>query len=113
MKDAIFIIYPERRWVALDKIESMYCDAVANNEIAPGLRDQHEMAAALEDMGWITIGEPLEDDLVAEYAAWCRQQRLPQISAHELAIEDVTEAQREWLRDFIERWQRAIKPPGD
>ena len=55
MKDAIFVIYPKPEWVPLDTIERWYWEAVAANEVAPGLRDQMEMAEALADMGFIHI----------------------------------------------------------
>jgi hypothetical protein len=48
------------------------------------------------------------DDLYHEYHAWCLTQRLPWISADELILEDyLTEAQREWLSQFIYDWDGA------
>lgn len=51
-----------------------------------------------------------EQELCREYDAWCAEQKLPHISADELICEDVTDAQRAWLRDFISRWEEATAP---
>ena len=53
----IYIIYPERRWISEQKLASWYADAVANMEAEPGARTVREMAAALEDIGFITRAE--------------------------------------------------------
>lgn len=46
------------------------------------------------------------DRLAAELERWCMDQRLPFISADELVSYGViTDGQREWLVDFLERWQ--------
>lgn len=50
----IYIIYPERRWVSADRLTDWYADAVANMEAQPGARTVDEMAAELEDIGFIT-----------------------------------------------------------
>jgi hypothetical protein len=46
------------------------------------------------------------DALCDEYDAWCIQQRLPRVDAYEQLCGRVTEAQRQWLLDFCERWER-------
>lgn len=52
------------------------------------------------------------DKLMAEYDRFLEQEDLPELSADELIvqtndddIELVTDAQRAWLADFIERWE--------
>lgn len=54
----IYIIYPERRWISQTKLARWYADAVANREAEPGATNLNEMAAALEDAGFITRAEP-------------------------------------------------------
>jgi hypothetical protein len=52
------IIWPERRTVSADKIETWYSDALANNEIAEAYKaakTADDMAAALHDAGIITL----------------------------------------------------------
>lgn len=49
------------------------------------------------------------DALVAELCTWVDSQGLPQRSADELLLEDVTEAQREWLEDFLGRWDAEVR----
>ena len=46
------------------------------------------------------------DALCDEYDAWCIQQRLPRVDADEQLCGRVTEAQRQWLLAFCERWER-------
>lgn len=45
-----------------------------------------------------------EAGLCDELAAWCKTQGLPLMSADELILQGLTEAQREYLSDFILRW---------
>lgn len=53
--------------------------------------------------GWI---------LSAEYQDWCDQQGLPVMSADELLREKITAAQREWVIDFIKRWDAMLQAQG-
>jgi hypothetical protein len=47
-----------------------------------------------------------EQELFDEFAAWCAAQGLPvQKSAEDLIRAGVTEEQREWLIDFIDRYE--------
>lgn len=55
---AVYTVYPEKKWVDSDTIETWYCDAVANKEVEhlgtnPSLK---EMAESLDDAGIITLG---------------------------------------------------------
>jgi hypothetical protein len=50
------------------------------------------------------------DPLIAEYAAWNKAQGLDLGSADEhVWDEDLTDAQRAWLRNFVVRWDEAAK----
>jgi len=56
----IYIIWPEKRAVSDEEIASWYSDAVANGEIGPSYvpeMDSEKMAAALEDIGVLTVGK--------------------------------------------------------
>ena len=44
--------------------------------------------------------------LCDEYQAWCREQGLPHVDAHEQMLGKITEPQYQWLLDFCERWER-------
>ena len=60
MTDGVRIIWPERRFVSAEQIESWFADAVANNEIAPdrlSVKTIREKAEALDDTGMITLGK--------------------------------------------------------
>lgn len=49
-------------------------------------------------------------DLCAEYDAWNHHQGLDLGSADEhLCDESLTEEQRDWLRDFCDRWDAAAR----
>ena len=59
----VFIIWPEKRWVSEEKITTWFSDAVANGRIAPHYlraKTTEEMAAALDDAGYLTVGRPPE-----------------------------------------------------
>lgn len=49
--------------------------------------------------------EVLFDSLVDEYAEWVEEQGLPLWSADELLAEDVTQEQKDWLEDYLVRWE--------
>lgn len=56
----IFIIWPERRFVSDQQIESWFLDAVADAQIGPDrfhAESVREKAEALEDAGFITLGD--------------------------------------------------------
>lgn len=58
------LVYPERRVVSEDTIETWYSDALANGEVEPTPTEPSvfEKAAALDDSGIITIsGLPWKD----------------------------------------------------
>lgn len=48
--------------------------------------------------------------LCDELKKWCGENSLPFRSADDLAAEDVTDAQRAWLIDFIHRWEQGTRP---
>jgi hypothetical protein len=51
------IIWPEQRWVGGDIIAGWYSDAVENQDVMPPYTtDVREMAMALSDIGFITVG---------------------------------------------------------
>jgi hypothetical protein len=50
---------------------------------------------------------PLREQLVAEYQAFLASEGLPSLSADEQDLEQCTREQAAWLRDFIDRWDRA------
>ena len=54
------------------------------------------------------------DALIAEYEAWQKQQGLNLVSPHEGIPfdENMTDAQRTWLRDFAQRWESATRVLG-
>lgn len=54
----IYLVYPERRWISAERLTQWYADAVANMEAQPGARTVDEMAAELEDIGFITRAAP-------------------------------------------------------
>jgi hypothetical protein len=45
------------------------------------------------------------DSLTAEYQSWLDNEGLPQLSADELLSEDLTPKQREYVSDFLRRWE--------
>ncbi len=45
--------------------------------------------------------------LCKEYQEWSAAQGLPAMSADELIFEEISDAQRVWLTDFIIRWDAA------
>lgn len=56
---SLYIVYPEKKWISHEAIETMFDDAVANNEIdaaralaCPGIDDKIRV---LEDIGHITV----------------------------------------------------------
>ena len=58
---AIYLVYPEKRWVENQEIETWYLDAIDNSLIKMGqakARNVDEMAEVLEDIGIITRGKP-------------------------------------------------------
>ena len=60
---SVFIIWPERKWVSEEKIATWFSDAVANDLIAPhylSAKTTEEMAKALDDAGYLTVGNPPE-----------------------------------------------------
>lgn len=53
----IRIIWPEVKWLTPERVNSLYEDAIANQEdIELGLTDPMEQARALDDLGVITLG---------------------------------------------------------
>jgi hypothetical protein len=51
------------------------------------------------------------EELADEFEAWCGEQGIEPMCAHELLMIDgigihLTQEQRTWLNDFIERWDR-------
>lgn len=57
----VYLIYPEKKWIPVEKLSGWYHDAVANEEIDPsyvGLSDDEwsMQAEALSDAGLITLG---------------------------------------------------------
>jgi hypothetical protein len=46
-----------------------------------------------------------EAELCAEFKAWCQRENLPWLSADELILEDITDAQRRYISKFILRWE--------
>lgn len=66
------------------------------------------MAAQTKEESNAIIAQSNDDlqKLVDEYTAWNKSQGLDLGSADEhLFDESLTDAQREWLRDFCERWE--------
>jgi hypothetical protein len=54
---AIRIIWPENKWLTPERINSLYEDAIANQEdVEMGLTDPMEQARVLDDLGVITLG---------------------------------------------------------
>lgn len=48
--------------------------------------------------------------LCDEYNHFLAEHGLPHMSADELILEDnITKEQKEWLRNFIDRWEKADK----
>lgn len=43
--------------------------------------------------------------LALEYAVWCSENNLPHVSADEQDPERITTVERDWLADFIARWE--------
>jgi hypothetical protein len=63
------------------------------------------------EKGKIAMTRSPLDALVDEYAAWNRAQNLNLGSADEhLYDSDLTQAQRDWLRGFCWRWEKAERP---
>ena len=52
---------------------------------------------------------PTLGQLTAEYQAYCDANELPHMSADELICETLTDAQRAWVSQFINRWEAAAK----
>lgn len=49
------------------------------------------------------------ETLTEEYGIWLKANKLPEMSAEEVLYEGVNQEQREWLHDFIERWDEAAR----
>lgn len=49
------------------------------------------------------------DRMSIEFVAYCTQQGLPEMSAEELIHEDLTPEQRQWVSDFIVRWNVEVE----
>jgi hypothetical protein len=48
------------------------------------------------------------DKLTAEWQTWCVNNGFPQLSADELFLEvELTDEQKSYVEDFIERWDQA------
>ncbi len=47
------------------------------------------------------------NNLIDEWAGWCKENNLPHLSADELLVEDVvlTKVQRGYIRKFISTWE--------
>ena len=57
MHGNIKIIWPENKWLTPERINSLYEDAIANQEdVEMGLTDPMEQAKALDGAGIITLG---------------------------------------------------------
>ncbi len=55
------------------------------------------------------MSDPFKN-LIEEYDAWMLEQGLALGSADEhLFDEELTQAQRDWLKDFCKRWERAAR----
>lgn len=55
------------------------------------------------------MAKTAEQQLEAEYEAWCRANGLPLINADELIFEEsLTAEQSTWLSGFIIRWDNAV-----
>lgn len=63
----INIVWPERRWLSVEKLTMWYSDAKANDELAPHCRDARtvrDMAFALHHAGLITLSrDQVREDL--------------------------------------------------
>jgi len=49
------------------------------------------------------------ESLIAELSDYCKAQNLPMMCALELQSEDITPTQREWLKDYCQRWDSAVE----
>ena len=50
------------------------------------------------------------DNLITEWQTWCANNVFPQLSADELFLEvELTDEQKSYVEDFIERWDTAIQ----
>lgn len=63
--NGLYIIWPEKRFVPAETIYSWFCDAVHDQEIAEeylltSKDDVLQQGMALEDAGWITLGNQKE-----------------------------------------------------
>jgi len=48
------------------------------------------------------------DILITEWQTWCTNNGFPQLSADELFLEvELTDEQKSYVEDFIERWDQA------
>ena len=74
-----------------------------------GLGSEYDQVAPVEE---VVDGDSLIDTLTQEYQEWLSQNNLPQMSADELLYDysiEKTEEQKEYLQNFIDRWDAASK----
>lgn len=50
------------------------------------------------------------NNLIDEWAGWCKENNLPHVSADELLLEDIdlTKVQRGYIRKFISTWEACV-----
>jgi hypothetical protein len=55
------------------------------------------------------MNQQIEIDLSMELEKYCKEQKLPFLSADEILVQDyVTPEQKVWLKDFINRWDKVF-----
>lgn len=50
-----------------------------------------------------------EEKLCKELEDFCKKEGLQYQSADELLFEDITDEQRRWLSDFVQRWEYYVE----
>lgn len=105
---------PKRRALSMgnatdDDLESLLVFA---NMVAGLEMDDDCAMQTLNDLIWESralMGANPEGALIEELQDYCREQGLPHMSADELQSEEITDAQRAYLKDYCERWDAAVK----
>lgn len=54
------------------------------------------------------FNQKIADMLHEELKEWCKVNNLPLVSADEILSEEITDDQRTYLLDFIERWETTV-----
>lgn len=89
-----------------------YCLTIMNESwVAP----LHTLEAILYAFARTEVLPKPDDELTAlsqEWRDFCRGEGLACVSADEMPMDDLTGAQRDYIRDFIQRWERASEPPA-